>query len=62
MGRKNEVDRKMFTGSSVIVWTDQNDDILYREIDNDNVELNYNIVDIGLLPETQYYSIHLIRD
>jgi hypothetical protein len=62
MGRKNEVDRKMFTGSSVIIWTDQNDDILYREIDNDNVELNYNIIDVGLLPETQYFSIHLVRE
>lgn len=57
-GRKNGDYKIGITG---LVWTNENGDVLYDDR-NDEIEFGYNIIDVGFLPWTQFYTIHLIRD
>jgi hypothetical protein len=62
-GRKNKVYHLgcQEIGVSTIIWSDEDGNIMFVD-GEDDIELKYSVVDAGFHPETQYYTIHLIRN
>ena len=57
-GRKNG---EYKIGIDAVVWCNDDGNILYEDRENE-IELKYNVVDVGFFPQNQFYTIHLIRD
>ena len=56
-GRKNG---QFKIGINAVVWCNDDGDVFFDDRDNE-IELRYNVVDVGFFPWNQFYTIHLTR-
>jgi hypothetical protein len=57
-GRKNG---QYKIGINAVIWCNDDGDVFYEDRENE-IELRYNVVDVGFFPWNQFYTIHLTRE